>query len=226
MYVDDLHIGYRHCNLNTIQVEMQKLLTQIDQWTNYNGFKFSATKTKAIHFNAIQGVHINRPQLYIGNNLNPYTESIKFLGLTWDSKLLWREHIAQLKAECNKTLGMLRTVTCLKWGDDQYCAMKIYRMYIRAKFDYGAPAYASASSTLLNSLNVIATEAIRIATGAFKSTPTESLYMLANEMKLQYRREYLSLRYCHKIKSLTDSPATPYLIPLAYRTLFRNEGME
>ena len=198
-------------------------LTQIDQWTNHNGFWFSANKTKAIHFTAIQRVLINRPQLYVGNNLIPYSESIKLLGLTWDSKLLWREHIARLKADCNKALGMLRSVTCLKWGADQYCALKIYRMYIRAKLDYGAPVYASASPTLLNSLNVITTEAIRIATGAFKSTPTKSLYLLANEMKLQYRREYISLRYFYKIKSLTNNPATPHLIPLAYRTLFRNK---
>ena len=88
LYVDDLQIGNRHCNLNTIQGEMQKGLTQIDQWTNHNGFRFSVTKTKAMHFTAIQGVHINRPQLYICNNLIPYTESIKFLGLTWNSKLL------------------------------------------------------------------------------------------------------------------------------------------
>ena len=101
--------------------------------------------------------------------------------------------------------------------------MKIYRTYIRSKLDYGLPIYASASDTLLKSLNTIATEAIRIATGAFKSTPLETLYILANEMNLENRRNYLALRYFYKIKSQLDNPANKFLIPIPCRTLFQNK---
>ena len=225
LYVDDLQIGIRHCNLNVIQQEMQQCLRRIDEWTRYNGFKFSATKTKAMHFTTLPGLHFNKPQFYIGNQLIPYSESIKFLGLIWDPKLTWKEHIARKVAECNRLLGMMRSTTSQKWGADQHCAMKIYRMFIRSKLDYGAPVYASATRTLLKPLNAIVNEALRIATGAFKSTPIESLYVLANEMSLDYRREYLTLRYFYKTKSHISNPATPHLIPLAYRTLFRNKGI-
>ena len=158
--------------LNTIQVEMKQLITQIGRWTKRNVFRFSTTNTKALHFTSIQGIHFNMPQLYIGNNLIPYTESIKFLGLTWDSKLLCREHINLLKVGCNKALGVLRTVTCLKSGGDHYCAIKIYRMYIRAKLDNGASICISIINSTKLSEHNRHTEVIRIATEAYKSTPT------------------------------------------------------
>ena len=117
----------------------------------------------------------------------------------------------------------MRNTTSQKWGADQYCAMKIYIIFILPKLDYGAPVYASASRTLLQPLNAIVNEALRIATGAFKSTPIESLYVLPNGISLDNRREYLSLRHFFKTKSLISNPATPHLIPLSYRALFRNK---
>ena len=225
LYVDDLQIGFRHCDLNVVRTEMQQCLVNVYQWAQQNGFKFSITKTKAMHFTTVPGLHINRPQFSIGNHNIPYTESIKFLGLIWDTKLLWREHIDKLKSDCSKLLGLLKTISAQNWGADQYSMLKIYRTYIRAKLDYGAPVYSSAAATTLDKLNTVVTDALRIATGAFKSTPTDSLHILANEMKLSHRRDYLSLRYFYKTKSNTSNPATQHLIPLCYRTLFRNKAI-
>ena len=101
--------------------------------------------------------------------------------------------------------------------------MKIYRMYIRDKLNYGAPVYASASKAILDTLNPITTEALRIATGALKSTLTDTLYVLTNEMKFDHRKSHLSLRYYYKIKSDIINPVNSHIVPLHYRTLFRNK---
>ena len=64
-------------------------------------------------------------------------------------------------------------------------------------------------------------EALHVATGAFCSTPVDSLRTLTNEMSLEYRRNFLSLRYFYKIKGHIDNPASRSL-SLHERTLFRN----
>ena len=168
-----------------------------------------------MHFTTLTRLQLE-PDLYIGDTLIPYADNIKFLGLTWDSKLQWRKHISDLKADCTIMLGMLRFITGHKWGTEQYCTMNIYRMYIRVKMDYGAPVYESEATSILNSLNPIATEALRVATGAFKSTSTESLHILANKMKLNHGRDYLSLRYFFKIKSSTSNPEEPISADLSH----------
>ena len=114
LYVDDLQIGYRHCNITEVGKEMQHCLTKVYKWAQSNGLIFSETKTKMMHFTTLPGLHINKPQLAVGNYIIPYTNSIKFLGMIWNRKLLWREPITKLKAECNKAIGLLRTVTTQK----------------------------------------------------------------------------------------------------------------
>ena len=72
-------------------------------------------------------------------------------------------------------------------------------MYVRSKLDYGSIVYSSACATKLNKLDVC-NDTSRIATRAFKSLPLESIYVLADEMRPQETREYLSLRYSSKLK--------------------------
>ena len=98
-------------------------------------------------------------------------------------------------------------------------------MYVRSKLDYGAPVYNSASQTLLRTLDTVSTEAIRIAVGAFRSTPVTSLYTLVNEMTLQERRDYLTLRYYLKIRGNPGNPATAAVFSAHDDLLFRHRGI-
>ena len=125
LYVDDLEIGFRHPDLNEVESQLQSCLHRIYEWTNYNGFKFSVTKSRAVHFTTLPGLHLNKPTLKLGTNVFPYVNQIKNLRLIWDSKLTWRAHISQLKADCTKLVGMLRGITKHEWGADMYCTMKI-----------------------------------------------------------------------------------------------------
>ncbi|XP_066157746.1 uncharacterized protein [Euwallacea fornicatus] len=73
--------------------------------------------------------------------------------------------------------------------------LRIYRALIRSKLDYGSIVYASASETNLKSLNTIQNTAMRLALGAIKSSPTDSLAFEAHETPLKLRREPLLLNY-------------------------------
>ena len=165
----------------------------------------------------------NSPELRLGAANIPYVDSIKFLGLQWDPKLTWERHINMLRTDCTKLLGILRMITSQQWGSDPYCTLKIFQMYIRDKMDYGAPIYNSAAKATLNSLDTITRESLRIATGAYKTTPIETLHMLANEMQPQGKRDLLSLRYFYKIKGNIGNPAYSAIVPLLCRTLFQNK---
>ena len=184
----------------------------------------SLTKTKAMHFTTLRGI-INRPELKLGNAVIPYTDNIKFLRSLWDSKLTWKGHITKLRNDCAKLTGMLKTITNQQWGSDQQCTTKIYQMYIRSKIEYGAPVYSSAARSTLVPLDSITTECLRIATEAFRTTPTETLHVLANEITPLHRRQFLSLKYYYKIKSNIANSAHPYLVPLYYRRLFKNKDI-
>ena len=46
-----------------------------------------------MHFTTLQGTHPH-PELKLHNLEMPYTEAVKFLGMMWDTKLLWKNYIA------------------------------------------------------------------------------------------------------------------------------------
>ena len=220
LYVDDLQIGYRHSNTAIIQQKLQSVLVALNNWSLENGFKFSLSKSKALHFT--KNSRSSPPLLKIGTHSLEYVDTIKFLGLIWDPKLTWRPHIEDLRARCLKSMNLLKMTTSLKWGADQFCCLKIFHLFIRSKIDYGAPVYASACQTALQRLDPICSEALRLATGAFRSTPIKSLHILTGEMTLQERREYLSVRYGLKMKSSISNPAFQPTFDLQDELLFNN----
>ena len=205
--------------MQTVETKLQQCLNRVQTWTSKNGFKFSLITTKVMQFTCLPGLH-NQPTLRLGDAMLPYTDKIKFLELIWDTKLIWKEHIAKFRGDCSKLIGLLKTITNQKWESYQFCTTKIYQLYIRSKLYYGAPVYGSASKTSLQQLDTITTESLRIGTSAFRTTPTETLHVLASEMKARFRRDYPAFRYYYNIKSQTSNPARTYLISLTYRDLF------
>ena len=205
LFVDDLQIGFRHSDVNIIRSKLQLTINKLFTWAKNNGFKFSSSKTQLVHFTKLPGLH-QSPQLKLGNEELNYTSDAKFLGLTFDQKLSWKTHINKLKTDCQKLLGIMKMLNGKNVGASQQNLLKIYRIFIRSKLDYGSIVYASAAPNDLKKLDTITNDALRIASGAFKSTPVVSLLAHCEEPSLFERREYLTMRYFLKIRASLQNP--------------------
>ena len=69
----------------------------------------------------------------------------------------------------------MRASSAKHWGGDRKTLLLIYKAYIRSKIYYGSVAYGSLSDTHISKLEVIRNTALRIITGALKSTPITAL---------------------------------------------------
>ena len=139
------------------------------------------------------------PIVKIGNTLLPVEESTKFLGLWWDSHLLFKKHISVLKTQCKEALNLIRVVAHLKWGGDRDTLLMLYRAIVHSKFDYGCIVYGTASNTNLRQLDSVHNSGLRLASGAFCTSPVSSLYTETNEAPLEERRLKLSMHYYIKL---------------------------
>ena len=115
----------------------------------------------------------------------------------------------ELKKKCRDALNLLRVVAHTKWGGDRDSLLMLYRALVRSKLDYGCIVYGSASITSLKKLDSIHNSGLRLALGAFCTSPVWSLYVEANEAPLQERRLKLSMHYFLKIRAFPDNPAHP-----------------
>ena len=124
-----------------------------------------------------------------------------------------------------RVVGLLKTLATTEWGADTESLMYLYRMLIRYKLDYGAIMYGSAKKELLRKLDIIENEAMRVATGAFRSSPVASLQIVTNEAPLQDGREQQALKYYYKIKENLKNPACIILIAPRQQLLYRNKEL-
>ena len=67
--------------------------------------------------------------------------------------------------------------------------------------------YGSARRSILKQLDPIHHQGLRIALGAFRTSPAQSLYIKAHKPSLTTRRLKLSLNYVLKLKSLPENSA-------------------
>jgi hypothetical protein len=150
----------------------------------------------------------------------PVVSEFKFLGLIFDKKLTFNQHIKYLKDRCIKALNLLRVVAHKDWGADCATLLKLYRSHVRSKLDYGCVVYGSARQSVLESLDRVQTAALRTCLGAFRTSPVSSLHVEAGEMPLELRRQQLCLQYIFKLRSTPRNPAFSNVFGNGFSRLF------
>ena len=89
-------------------------INRVSTWAATRGFEFSTEKNVTVHFHRKRGLQ-QEPSLTLNNYRVMFKTSMKFLGLTFDQRLSWKQHIDQFKAECQKKMNLLRCVSAKKW---------------------------------------------------------------------------------------------------------------
>ena len=109
------------------------------------------------------------------------------MGLHFDQHLNWKIHIKQIKAKSLKALNILKKLSHTTWGADRETLLKLYKATVLPILEYGSQIYSSASKSALKSLDPVHHLGLRLATGAFRSSPTSSVIVESGDIPLDYR---------------------------------------
>jgi ribonuclease HI len=206
LYVDDFTISYRSRYLPTAERKIQLALNGLQKWADESGFRFSPTKTVSVCFSGRRGIFPD-PLLTLNGQKIPIVEKTKFLGVIFDKKLNFKEHIQFLRGKCQKVLNLLRVISKMNWGADREVLLRLFRSLLRSRLDYGAIVYGSARISYLERLKPIQNQALRLCLGAFRTSPVTSLHTEANEMPMAIRQKLLSVQFALRVCSDTTNPA-------------------
>lgn len=206
LFADDSATYKSGKNLKFIMKEIQRNIDQIQTWCQTWGFKISTEKSCTVIFtNKKQQANSMKPITINGKEIKT-EQKVKFLGMIFDDRITWEEHVKYIASKCKKRLNLMRCLSGTKWGANKKCQLTIYRTLIRSILDYGSVAYDSAAQTHKDQLQTIQNTALRVCCGAFKSTAAASLQVDCGEMPLALRRKKLQLGYATKIKSDINHP--------------------
>ncbi|KAF0701957.1 putative RNA-directed DNA polymerase, partial [Aphis craccivora] len=193
LFADDFSYSCRSNNISSIQKFLQTTTDNLTEWANKTGFKFSPTKSNIIIFTKKRNV--SELIIILDNTPIPTEESVKILGIFFDRRLTWATHIRYLKTSTSQTLNILKILSHTSWGGDSSTLIKIHKATIQSKIYYGSNLYKTASRSNLNAIDSTNNTGLRLAIGAFRSSPIYSIYNTAGVPIPEIKRNDLSLKY-------------------------------
>ncbi|GBM69294.1 hypothetical protein AVEN_86628-1 [Araneus ventricosus] len=125
--------------------------------------------------------------------------------------------------KCNKALDLLKVISSKSWGADYFSLQKIYKSLILSKLDYCSIVYGSAAKTVLQSLDSVHHQGLRIISGAFRTSPVQSLYVITGELLLQLRRDKQCIKYYFKVKGNRRHPMYDRMLNPIFGLLYANK---
>ena len=203
LFADDTAIWKTGKNVKLLAKQVQQSINYIEDWCNKWGFKVSVAKTKAVLF------HRGKTKKYKLNFRGIPLEQekkVKFLGLIFDKRLTWKDHIEYLTNRCKKRINLMKVVSGAYWGACKETLVILYRNLIRSCIDYGCEIYDSTVKTNKMKIDRIQSQCLRVCCGALRSTPINALQVDCGEMPLELRRLQLQCKAMLKYKSFKNHP--------------------
>jgi len=211
LFADDSAIWRSGKNFNHIVQQLQIEVDKITTWCDLWGFKLNEKKCVAIVFTKNRQIAKSTVLITINQKLLQTVKHVKFLGVTFDQRLDWTEHIKNITNSCTKKINLLRSLTGHHWGASKRTLLQIYKTLIRPKLEYGCELFHTASKTNLNKIQVIQNTCLRIACGAMKGTAADAVQQECGELSMKLRRKQQLLRYTAKISTSVNNPVAEIL---------------
>ncbi|XP_036319943.1 uncharacterized protein LOC118734325 [Rhagoletis pomonella] len=105
---------------------------------------------------------------------------VKYLGLTLDSKLLWRAHVDAVTSKATRAMMVCKSLAGKSWGCTPRILRWMYTMIVKPIVTYGAVAWYSRATigTVRQTLSKIQRLACVCITGAMRTCPTAALEVI------------------------------------------------
>mgnify|MGYP003623288889 FL=1 len=123
-------------------------LTKIEKWARDNKILFNDSKSKAMLI-----TRKRKPKqinIYLNNRKLAIVEHIKYLGIHFDHKLSFDNHIDNIARKSTTLIHMLGRTAKLTWGLGHKSLKTIYEGAIIPMIVYGAPVWGDALNKLAN----------------------------------------------------------------------------
>ena len=91
-FTDDTAIMATHSNPTTASMNVQAHLCKIEHWTRKLRLKINETKSAHITFTLRKETC---PPVHVNQAIIPQMETVKYLGLHFDKRLTWRDHVTK-----------------------------------------------------------------------------------------------------------------------------------
>ena len=170
VYADDVTLLVTHEKIKVIEERAQAYLDVVVKWIKDNDL-ILADKTQVTLFTPDPAEFDHQLNLKIENTPLETKKNPVILGLTFDPKLNFTQHIKTTEAKAKGTLKLVKALSGTDWGQQKEVLCNTYKQYTRPIIEYASPAWAPiVINTNLTKLQRIQNAALRVCTGHMKDT--------------------------------------------------------
>ena len=139
--------------------DLQRLAKLCAKWR----IKLNPEKTKVIIFSRSPLTRKSEPVLKLyGERLKIYPQ-VKFLGITFNSKLTFQKHFEEFLGRCNTRYHRVRLIVNKKWRPSPSTILQIYKQCVRPIFEYGSLLTLTTSDTIISKIQWLQNKFIRLS---------------------------------------------------------------
>ena len=179
-YADDIVVLVKGQSKLEIENNVNLEMLKISKWAETNKLEFNAQKSKVMYVSRSKPKTIQQLNIYMNNKIIDQVNSIKYLGVMFDNRLQFNEHIENVTEKCTKLIHSLSRSAKINWGLRPDVMRIIYKGAILPLLSYGAPAWIEATQRTYNKMKLRRVQRlvnIKIAK-AFRTTSHEALCVI------------------------------------------------
>ena len=172
-------------------------LSKISAWAKDNKTRFNDQKSKVMLMTRRKRRERKDIEVYLNHKLLEKVYNVKYLGITIDSKLTYREHITYVTGKCKKLIFSLSKSAKLHWGLNHAAQKTIYTGGILPLLLYGAPVWAKIMDKTCYRLKINRVQRlinIKIAK-AYRTVSNEALSILTELTPISIKIEEVTQLY-------------------------------
>ena len=199
-YADDVTSLTTGKYLDIVTVNMQRNLNLMEGWCLEAGLRVNPAKTTAVLFTRNRVKKLG--SLKIFQKMINYSESIKLLGVTLDSKLLFKEHCQVICKKATASLMQCKRTVGKTFGLSPKVMLWIYTLIIRPIFSYSVLLWWNRLSInyIKQQLSSVQRLALLCTTGAQQTCSTAALETLLCLPPLDIYLRGQALMWCQRLK--------------------------
>ena len=203
---DDLVMWCKEEYTTTATYRMQLEVDKLNSWTE----KWCVTVNKDTSSTALFALSPKQKAgtIIITHGGTPLKEDEEatYLGISFDKRQTWKQHIAKAEAKASRKLVILRKLAGTTWGASEKILKTVYQETIRPHLEYGSIVWSTKAKTNQQALDKVQNQALRLITGAMRSTPITEMERLTGVQPLGQRRDAKIMMQAKKFKCMTNHP--------------------
>ena len=186
-YADDTALFISGKSLSDIQTLANLELFNVSQWMQANSLVVNTAKTVALiitpqlHHSIPSANDKSSINFTFNNQIVQPSTSAKYLGITIDNKLLFKQHIILLENRVARSVGIIAKVSYYLPFNT---LITLYHALVHSQLLYALPIWASTYKTYLDKLEKLQNKALRIIFKTPLRDPITPLYCRSGILKL------------------------------------------